>query len=755
MSLNTQTAPAPVIKPQIDKSAAGEQKKFSTFSGVFTPSILTIFGVIMFMRAGFVVGHAGIIQAILILFIAKMITTTTGLSISAIATNTEVKGGGAYFLISRTLGPEFGATIGLVFFMAQALSVPFYVLGFTEALIMTIPLLKPYYLIISFTVVIILFVIVQKGADWAIKVQYGIMAVLGLSILAFLGGAALKFDRALFDTNLTAFSGSKFSFWQLFAIYFPAATGIMAGVNMSGELKNPARSIPLGTLCSIGAALVIYAGQILLIGGSISREALIEKPYQSLIDLAPFYTGFLVVLGFFSVTLSSTICSLMGAPRILQSLGQDGLLKPVNFFARVSRSGEPQRALWLTLIISLLVIYFAGRGGEGGALNMVASIVTMLFLWTYGITNLAAFTESFSRNPSFRPRFKLFYWFFALVGAVSCFAAAFLVDAVAALAAVAIVGGLFAYVRKFILTASFGDSRRGFFYSRTRDNLFTLAQLPVHPKNWRPTIVVFSGNPQNRLTLTKYADWLGSGRGIVTLAALVQGNLQEKIRERQEYLNVLNDFVKKNRIRAFPEVLITPDFDLGLNQFLQATSIGPIKPNLVMFGWSSDPSRAPAFVHSLQTATLLNMSIVLVHDGGLPGHHQKKRKIDIWWRGERNGSLMMILAYLISRDSGWSGTSIRILRIVQDESQIGKARKELNDLVESSRMNIAVEIIYSREPFEKLVRLHSSNVTVIFIGFEVPDLSIAEVFQSSMSSLLSGLPTTLLVRSTGEADLTS
>ena len=183
-------------------------------------------------------------------------------------------------------------------------------------------------------------------------------------------------------------------------------------------------------------------------------------------------------------------------------------------------------------------------------------------------------------------------------------------------------------------------------------------------------------------------------------------------------------------------------------------SIGPIKPNLVMFGWSSDPSRAPAFVHSLQTATLLKMSIVLVHDGGLPGHHQKKRKIDIWWRGAQwvtdDDSCLSDIT-----DSGWSGTSIRILRIVQDESQIGKARKELNDLVESSRMNIAVEIICSREPFEKLVRLHSSNATVIFIGFEVPDLSTAEVFQSSLSSLLSGLPTTLLVRSTGEADLTS
>ena len=350
------------------------------------------------------------------------------MSISAIATNTEVKGGGAYFLISRTLGPEFGGTIGLALFLAQALSVPFYVLGFTEAVVRTIPFFKPYFSIISFSVLIGLFVITYRGASWAIKVQYGIMAVMGLAILAFMGGAALKFDHAIFHSNMARFSGSPFSFWQLFAIYFPAATGIMAGVNMSGDLKNPAKAIPLGTLLAIAVGLIVYAGQIFLCGGSISREAMIATPYQSLMNLAPLHTGFLITLGVFSATLSSAIGSLLGAPRVLQSLGQDRLLKPANFFARLSKSGEPQRALWLTLVISVLVIYFAGNGSDGGALNMVASIVTMLFLWTYGITNLAAFVESFSRNPSFRPRFKLFHWFPALIGAVSSFAVAFLVD---------------------------------------------------------------------------------------------------------------------------------------------------------------------------------------------------------------------------------------------------------------------------------------------------------------------------------------
>lgn len=733
----------------------GETPKLSTFGGVFTPSILTILGVIMFMRAGFVVGHAGIFSALIILSISKLITTITGLSISAIATNTDVKGGGAYFLISRTLGPEFGGTIGLALFLAQALSVPFYTLGFTEALVRTMPFFKPWFAPIAFIATLSLFAISYRSAGSAIKIQFFIMGLLALSIIAFMGGAILKFDQSIFDANFATFSESSFSFWQLFAIYFPAATGIMAGVNMSGDLKNPTRSIPLGTLCAIGLGILIYGAQILICGGAISREMLINQPYQSLIDIAPFHTGFLIILGVFCATLSSAIGSFLGAPRIIQSLGQDRLLKPVNFFGKLSNSGEPRRALWLTLVISLLVLYFARNGSEGGALNMVASIVTMLFLWTYGITNLAAFVESFSRNPSFRPRFKYFHWLPALIGAVSCFGVSFLIDAPAALLATVFVCGLFLYVRKFVLSASFGDARRGFFYTRTRDHLLTLSTLPVHPKNWRPTIVVFSGNPDHRLTLVKYANWLGSGRGIITLAGILTGEFDQMIEKRKQYIKTLHDFTVKHKIKAFPEVLVTPDFELGLNQFLQSTSIGPLKPNLALFGWSSVSERAKGFINSLKTAKLLNMSIVLVHDGGLPEPDQRKKQIDIWWRGQRNGSLMVILSYLISLNSEWSGTSIRILRVVPDETHKKNASEELGNLIDSSRINMKMEIICSKAPFPELLHHHSKNATVIFLGFEVPDESSAQNFQDNISNLLKDLPTTMLVYSTGEADLTS
>ncbi|MCP4640708.1 MAG: amino acid permease, partial [bacterium] len=227
---------------QSTEDSGQHRNQFGWFGGVFTPCTLTILGVIMFMRANFVVGQAGILQAILILLLAKSITFFTALSTSAIGTNMQVRGGGAYYLISRVLGPEFGGAIGIVLFLAQAISVPFYVLGFTEALCQTFEPLKPHYAAIAFGTAGLLFVITYIGASWAIKVQYVIMAILGVSIVVFMGGALRFFSFETlsqnFSSGFTAVdpaepSKGTYDFWQVFAIYFPAVTGIMAGINMS------------------------------------------------------------------------------------------------------------------------------------------------------------------------------------------------------------------------------------------------------------------------------------------------------------------------------------------------------------------------------------------------------------------------------------------------------------------------------------------------------------------------------------------
>jgi amino acid transporter len=736
------------------KQSAVVPNRLGTFGGVFTPSILTILGVIMFMRAGYVIGEAGIFHALVILLIAKGISALTTLSISAVSTNTPVAGGGAYFLISRSLGPEFGGSIGLALFSAQTISVPFYILGFTEAMVRAFPQMTDHFRVIAIVTAAFLFCISYVGAKWAIKTQYLIMTILGISIVAFLGGAAAHFQGDLFLGNWSSgYSSPSISFWTVFAIYFPAVTGIMAGVNMSGDLENPGRAIPMGTIAAVGVGFLLYGLQILLCGGAQTRFQLLETSFETLGDQALLSAGFLVVAGVFAATLSSALGSFLGAPRVLQAVARDNVLPPLRPFARGSiRGDEPHRALLLTFGITLLVIFWAGKDSGGGAFDILASVVTMFFLYTYGMVNLTAFVESFAGNPSFRPRFKYYHWSIALCGAVACASTAFLIDPLAAVLAVVFLFGLYIFLRGKVLRVRFGDARWGFIYSRLRDNLLKLDKMPPGPKNWRPTLLVLTGDPESRLTMTMYALWIGEERGLVTLSRVLVGDLMNIGNLRDTAVAQLRRFLQDNDFDALSTVVVSRSLDEGLSALIQGHAIGPLQPNIVLMGWSSDEERFGSFVKHLNSVMLLGMSVILIKDNGLPGS-RTNRRIDIWWRGHENGSLMVIIAHLLSLNWEWSRVTIRILRLIREEGGREPATEALRALVNAARVDAEVTVLVSDAPFSEVLRRHSEDATVVLMGFNVPEESAAEIFRNRFEELLPRLPTTLLVCSSGEADL--
>jgi amino acid transporter len=743
-------APASKEEQQVQSNALG------TFGGVFTPSILTILGVILFMRAGFVVGEAGILQALVILLLAKSITTLTSLSIAAVSTNTPVSGGGAYFLISRALGPEFGGAIGLALFLAQAVSVPFYVLGFTESVVRSFPEMSPHFKAIGIATAGLLFAVAYVGARWAVKTQYLIMGILGLSIVAFLGGAISHFDPTTFVRNLpSGYREPGMSFWVLFAIYFPAVTGIMAGVNMSGDLKDPGRSIPLGTFAAVGVGLLIYGSQIILCGGAQSRGQLVESSFETLRAQALFNAGFLVVAGVFAATLSSAIGSFLGAPRVLQAVARDQVIPILRPFARGSAAGdEPRRALWMTLAISVSIVIWAGGDAGGGAFNVLASVVTMFFLYTYGMVNLAAFVESFSANPSFRPRFRYYHWFAAMIGAFACAGTAFLIDPGSAALAVVLVVFFYAYLRRRVLQVNFGDARWGFAYSRLRKSLLRLARMPVHPKNWRPTILVLTGNPKERPTLATYGLWIGAERGLVTLARVLVGDPADIGRLRKPAADQLNQFLDQGGFQALTSVVVTENIDAGLTTLIEGHPLSPLRPNTVLMGWSSDPERAISFLHHLNTAKRLGMSLILLDDRG-SSPATLTRRIDVWWRGQENGYLMLLTAHLLTLNWEWSRARVRLLRLIEDEAGREPSKGALQELVNKARMDVEVEVLVSKDPLPQVLKRHSGDASVVILGFEVPKESEGEAFRFQMhfERMLSGLPAILLVSSSGEADV--
>lgn len=437
--------------------------RFTTFGGVFTPCTLTILGVIMYLRLGHIVGRSGLYATLGIVLAATLITLLTTLSLSAIATNTRVKGGGAYFLISRSLGVEFGGAVGIVFYIAQAISVSLYSLGFAEALAYTFGVTNTTQ--IATVVNVIVFVCVFIGAGWTIRIQYGILAILGASLASFFIGSALHWNMAVFQSNIQPQFTDTEGLFTMFALFFPAVTGIMAGANMSGDLKDPAKSIPAGTLTAVGVTCGMYLLIAVMFSGSTVRPDLIDG---SLVMEPVALIPWLITFGVFAATLSSALGSMMGAPRILQAFAKDDVFSAIKILGRGSGpTNEPRIATVLTFLIAQTCIF-------AGGLDDIAPVITMAFLITYGILNLATFYEAVTRNPSYRPRFRFCHWSLSLVGAILCVAVMFLIAPLWAAVSIVAVGLLHLYIGGMEIKQRWGDLQSGLFFSRARRNLLKL-----------------------------------------------------------------------------------------------------------------------------------------------------------------------------------------------------------------------------------------------------------------------------------------
>ena len=720
--------------------------RFGTFAGVFTPCTLTILGVIMFLRFGFVVGQAGLWSALAIVACAKVITVLTTLSLSAIATNTEVKGGGAYFLISRSLGVEFGGAIGLVFFLAQAISVAMYVIGFAEAINATFPGCNLQ--IVASATNIAVFICVFIGAGWTIKLQYGILAVLVASLVSFYWGAIGEFDSAVFTANLAPQYSSGENFFTVFALFFPAVTGVMAGANMSGDLKEPAKSIPWGTMAAVVVTAVVYLSQAFLLAGSRDATALVAT--DSLVMSSIAVSPILITAGVFAATLSSALGSMMGAPRILQAFARDNVFSWLRFLGVGSGpSSEPRRAVILTFIISQVCILLAD-------LNTIAPLITMFFMITYGLLNLATFYESIAKNPSYRPRFKFSHWSTSLLGAVGCIAVMFLINWQWALISITVIGVLHWYISSSEVEARWGDLQSGLLFERTRKNLLKLEGELQHPKNWRPIVLAMSGAGWNRPHLAVYGHWFTSGHGILTLGQVIIGDLEEQFDRRENQERILRDLIKEHKLEAFTGVLVADELTAGIKALIQVDGLGALRPNTIMLGWTRSRERVAAFGGVLRTVARLKRSMVVAKftDDFDDAWEVPPGTVDIWWRGRKNGELMLLLAHLLTRNASWRTRTIRLLRTIENEAGVPEVEQHLQSLIKKSRINAVGKVIVSAQP-SQTIQAFSRDAALTLMGFEPPQEGEEMEFFERMETLVGGLDRVVFVSSVGGMSLES
>jgi hypothetical protein len=367
--------------------------------------------------------------------------------------------------------------------------------------------------------------------------------------------------------------------------------------------------------------------------------------------------------------------------------------------------------------------------------------------------NLAAFVESFGQNPSFRPKFHFYHWSTSLLGFIACFAVMLLIDAAAACVAIVIIAALYTVISRRESQAAFGDARRGFMYSLVIRYLRKMRVMKPHPKNWRPTILALTGSSQNHFPILQYADWMEGGCGLVTAAQVVEGDLSAYASRYASTRAALEKFLHDNELAVFPEVVFANDVDEGIRVLVQAHSIGPLKPNTIVLGWPRSPERAEMVMHHLNNVKALGKSSVTVVNHGLPEAGTKQKKIDIWWRGQQNGSLMIILAHLICQNWGWRNAQIRILRKIDDEAGRAPSTTSLANLIEAARIKAEPIVLVSQDDFANILQRHSSNADVIFMGFDIPAQENANEVYAYFEKMLAPMPTTLLVYSSGEADL--
>jgi potassium/chloride transporter 4/5/6 len=711
-------------------------RTLGTFLGVFTPTILTILGAIMYLRSGWLVGHLGLKQMILVVILANTITIITTLSFSSVATNIKVGTGGAYYIISRSLGLEIGGSIGLPLFLSQAFSVTLYSYGLAEALRILWPDVPVQWA--AFFIVIGVGVLALLGAGIALKSQIPVMVFVGVSLVALAIGAFSRDlgGEALFSTV----PSGELSFWAGFAIFFPAVTGVMAGLGLSGDLRNPGKSIPLGSIFAVLVSFAIYLILPVLLSRGADSASLREDTLIWL-RIAPL-GAFIIIPGLLGAIFSSAVGSILGAPRTLQALAKDRIV-PRQLGRQTGEGKELLPGLVISISIALAAVFL-------GNLNAVALIVTMFFLTVYGTVNLVAAFETLSGDASWRPKLKI-PWEINLLGGAGCILAMFLISPLAGTIAVLAELTLWIVLSRKKRLERGGDARRGLYEALIRWALIKLAKRQLSARNWRPHILVFVPDLLDHLDLIRFGNWFAQGRGVVTVCELVVGDLVSDNLNLEDRRKKMQKVLDEEDLVVFAELDVVQDVVEGITSVTQANGMAAMHSNTVLLGWPNKKERIIDFLQVMRRLETLNKSLVIGHirPRHIYGRKAVDRSIHVWWGGlQRNGDLMLLLAYLLTRNPDWRDAKIQINSIVSNEMVKQQTESLLGKLLPDVRIEAEAHVIIKPEDktILELIQEESANAEVVFMGLAVPEVGKEEAYAERLEKLAGELPTVFFVK---------
>ncbi|XP_024870405.1 bumetanide-sensitive sodium-(potassium)-chloride cotransporter [Temnothorax curvispinosus] len=642
--------------PQLKSMAPGV--KFGWIQGVLMRCLLNIWGVMLFLRLSWVVAQTGIGQAILLILTTTVVTTITSLSMSAISTNGLIKGGGTYYMISRSLGPEFGGSIGLIFSLANAVACSMYVVGFCESLV---DCLRPFdaciidcatadIRIIGSITIVVLLIIVIIGMEWEAKAQILLLIILLVAIGDFIIGTFvgpkseterakgfIGYNAKLFKENLypnyRSHEGVKHNFFSVLAIFFPAATGILAGANISGDLKDPQTAIPKGTLLAILLTSLSYLMMAIMVGGTVMRDAsgnvtdlwttynssllalsmlgadndteienstVIENITRSWsvygtdfnctagckygshnsFEVIQLVSGFgpIIYAGCFAATISSALASLVSAPKVFQALCLDKLYPGISWFSG-EKDKEPIRGYLLTFIIAVAFILI-------GELNAIAPLISNFFLAAYTLINFSTFHASLAKPIGWRPTFKYYNMWLSLAGAILCVSVMFLISWWTALITLCAVLALYLVVSYRKPDVNWGSTTQAQTYNNALTAVQQLDRVEEHVKNYRPQLLVLTGAPNVRSSLVDFAHHITKHQSLFICGHIIETPISYKTRN--SMMQNCPSWLRANKIKAFYSLVDNSNFQDGATSLLQAAGLGKMRPNILLMGYKQD-----------------------------------------------------------------------------------------------------------------------------------------------------------------------
>ncbi|XP_033465195.1 solute carrier family 12 member 6 [Epinephelus lanceolatus] len=841
-----------------EKKKPGKSPQMGTFMGVYLPCLQNIFGVILFLRLTWVVGTAGVLQGLCIVFICCCCTLLTAISMSAIATNGVVPAGGAYFMISRSLGPEFGGAVGLCFYLGTTFAGAMYILGAIEILLMYIAPKAAIFeskhpegegaamlnnmRVYGSICLLLMSLLVFVGVKYVNKLASIFLACVIVSIISIYVGALVSafkpphfpvcmlgnrtisgheiddnqcaktvllqikepVERA--DENFTTvsenstvgptvgptfdpspapdlvekttylwkhfcqgpelnatcddyFNSNNFteiegipgmasgiisenlwssypskgdvveksslssshdahpattqrpyvfadittSFTLLVGIFFPSVTGIMAGSNRSGDLKDAQRSIPIGTILAILTTSIVYLTSVILFGACIDGVVLRDKFGDSVkgnlvVGTLAWPTPWVIVIGSFFSTCGAGLQSLTGAPRLLQAIAKDNIIPFLRVFGHGKANGEPTWALLLTSLIAELGILIA-------SLDLVAPILTMFFLMCYLFVNLACGLQTLLRTPNWRPRFSYYHWTLSFLGMTICLALMFISSWYYAIVAMVIAGMIYKYIEYHGAEKEWGDGIRGLSLSAARYALLRLEEGPPHTKNWRPQVLVLLKLDEDAHVksprLLTFASQLKAGKGLTIVGTVVSGNFLQSYGEALAAEQTLKHLMDKERVKGFCQCIVAQKPREGISHMIQSSGLGGMRPNTVVMGWphawrqSEDPQSWKTFINTVRVTTAAHLALLVPKNISLfPSNSEPCTEgyIDVWWI-VHDGGMLMLLPFLLRQHKVWRKCGMRIFTVAQMEDNSIQMKKDLATFLYHLRIEAEVEVV--------------------------------------------------------------